>query len=77
MDWLFRVYTLESIPYITKMSEISENQTDEYEMEGMFAEVFFALQVFSFFMLTTYIHKNTNSKFSWNVLANQTGLTKK
>ena len=47
MDWLFRVYTLESIPYITKMSEISENQTDEYEMEGMFAEVFFALQVFS------------------------------
>ena len=47
MDWLFRVYTLESIPYITKMYEISENQTDEYEMEGMFAEVFFALQVFS------------------------------
>ena len=28
------------------MYEISENQTDEYEMEGMFAEVFFALQVF-------------------------------
>ena len=46
IDWPFRVYTLESIPYITKMYEISENQTDEYEMEGMFAEVFFALQVF-------------------------------
>ena len=47
MDWTFRVFTLKSIPYITKMSEISANQTDEYEMEGMFAEVFFALQVFS------------------------------
>jgi hypothetical protein len=31
------------------MYEISENQTDEFEMEGMFAEVFFALQVFSCF----------------------------
>lgn len=38
----FKVATLTSIPYITKMTKLSEN---EYSMEGMFAEVFFALQV--------------------------------
>ena len=38
-----KIYTLESIPYITKLNKVSGN-SEEYEMEGMFAEVFFALQ---------------------------------
>lgn len=38
----FQVATLLSAPYVTKMEP--NNVTGSYEMEGMFAEVFYALQ---------------------------------
>lgn len=43
----FKCVTLESRPYITQMDPVP-NQPEEYTMEGMFAEVFIALQVLYF-----------------------------
>ena len=40
----FQCNTLPSMPYVTKMEPIV-GKNGEFEMEGMFAEVFFALQV--------------------------------
>ena len=40
----FKVMTLPSIPYVSKMDPIP-GSTETYEMEGLFPEVFFGLQV--------------------------------
>ena len=40
----FKCNTMPSMPYITKMTPKS-NDSEEFDIEGMFAEVFFALQV--------------------------------
>ena len=40
----FKVMTLPSIPYVSKM-DLIPGSTDTYEIEGLFPEVFFGLQV--------------------------------
>lgn len=60
---VFRVATLESKPYITSLTPI-KNKNGFFEMRGMFAEVFFALQEVMNFSFTVEVPQDG----SWGAL---------
>ena len=61
---MFRCFTLPNKPAITNMTLVP-GMTDEYTMEGYFAEVFFAIRVCSVFHLLSCTYELSNIYFGF------------